>query len=194
MAATIRLSQPHSSSLDHLVDDGEYSLRHLDVQRSRRLQVYDELEFGRLQYRQFGWLLTLEDSAGIATDLTTRLREVGSVAHQPAGFDKLTLCASRRNPVARHQDGKLHAAIDEETVPSEEEGIGTLVRKAGKDRIDVGDRRGVEDLDLQPDGTRGFPHLPQVGLRRRHIGGIEQDGEGHAGAAAAWPTPPDRKN
>src|SRR5262245_40188144 len=100
MAATIRLSQPHSSSFNHLVDDGEYSRRHLYVQRSRRLQVYDELEFGRLQYRQFGWLLTLEDSAGIVTDLTTRLREVGSVAHQPAGFDKLTLSTSRRNPVA----------------------------------------------------------------------------------------------
>ena len=60
------------TSLDHLVGDGEHSRRHLDVQCSRRLQVYDELEFGRLQHRQFGWLLILEDSAGIVTDFSGR--------------------------------------------------------------------------------------------------------------------------
>src|SRR5262245_52043412 len=167
--------QQTPSLFDHLVDDGEHSRRHLDVQRSRRLQVYSELEFGRLQHRQLGWLLALEDSAGIATDLTTRLREVGSVAHQPAGFDKLNLCTTRWNPVARRQDGKLHTAIDEETIAGEEQGIGALARKGGKGRIDLGDCRGVEDLDL-PDSGSGFLRFSEGSLGARSIRRIDKHG------------------
>jgi hypothetical protein len=33
---------------NHIVCDGEQPRRHLDVEHSRRLQVDDELEFGRL--------------------------------------------------------------------------------------------------------------------------------------------------
>ena len=69
----------------------------------------NELEFGRLQDRQVGGLGALEDAAGINADLTKHVREVGSVAHQPAGLDKITLRISRRNLVARRQGGKLHA-------------------------------------------------------------------------------------
>jgi hypothetical protein len=43
----------------HLVGDGEHARRHLDAERLRGLQVQDELEFGRLQHRQFGRLLSL---------------------------------------------------------------------------------------------------------------------------------------
>ena len=41
----------------------------------RRLQVDDELEFGRLQDRQVGGLGALEDVAGIDADLTKHVRE-----------------------------------------------------------------------------------------------------------------------
>ena len=34
------------SLFDHLIGDGEQPLRHLDAERSRRLKVDDELEFG----------------------------------------------------------------------------------------------------------------------------------------------------
>jgi hypothetical protein len=44
---------------DHLVSDCEERGRHLDAQRPRRLQVDDELEFGRLQ------LLAIEDAADV---------------------------------------------------------------------------------------------------------------------------------
>jgi hypothetical protein len=43
-----------SSLFDDLVGDGEHTWRHLDVERSRRLQVDDELELGRLHDRQVG--------------------------------------------------------------------------------------------------------------------------------------------
>ena len=38
--------------LDHLIGDGEHPWRHLDAEHSRRLQVKNELKFGRLQHRQ----------------------------------------------------------------------------------------------------------------------------------------------
>ena len=91
------------------------------------------------------------------------VREVNSVAHQFAGFHRITGRINRRNPVVRRQGDKLHAAADEECVGSDEEGIGALARKVGKGRIDLADRRGVEYLDLQPDRGSGFLHVPQRG-------------------------------
>ena len=44
----------------------------------------------RLHDRQVGGLLALEDAAGIDADLTPRIRDAGSVAHQPADFGKFT--------------------------------------------------------------------------------------------------------
>ena len=70
----------------------------------------------------------------------------------------------------------MHAAAGEERVGSDEEGIGALARKGGKGRIDLADRRGVEDLDLQPDGGGGFLHVPQRGLGGRSIGRIDEHG------------------
>jgi hypothetical protein len=39
--------QQTKSLFDHLVGDREHVLRYLDAERSRRLQVDDEVEFGR---------------------------------------------------------------------------------------------------------------------------------------------------
>ena len=44
-------------------------------------------------------------------------------------------------------------------------------------------RAGVENLDLQPEGARGFPHVPQCGLGDRTIGRVDEhrnsNGLGH---------------
>ena len=55
----------------------------------RRLQIDDELELRRPHDRQVGRLLALEDAAGVDAGLTITVREVGSVADQPAGFRDL---------------------------------------------------------------------------------------------------------
>src|SRR5437660_11879196 len=91
--------------------------------------------------------LALLRMPGIDADLTKHFCEVGSVAHQAAGCHKFTDRISRRNPVARRQGGKLHAAVEEECVAGDKEGIGTLARKGGKTHIDLADRTGLEDLD-----------------------------------------------
>jgi hypothetical protein len=53
----------------------------------------------------------------------------GTLAHQPAGCDNITIPISRRNPVARRQDGKLPAAAGEESIGSDEEGVGISISK-----------------------------------------------------------------
>ncbi len=50
--------------------------RHLDAERPSRLQVDDELEFGRLQDRQVCGLGALEDAADIGADLPEHIRKV----------------------------------------------------------------------------------------------------------------------
>src|SRR5258708_11539534 len=108
-----RTSLRLAHSFDHLVGECEHGWRHLDAEEPGRLQVDDELELGGLHDRQVRGLGALEDAAGIEADLTPRVREVGSVAHQPAGRDNATLRVRRRNPVACRQGYKLYSADGE---------------------------------------------------------------------------------
>ena len=55
-----------------------------------RLGVYDQLEFRCLDDWQVRRLCTFEDSTAIGTDLTPRIGNVTSVAHQPTGFGNFT--------------------------------------------------------------------------------------------------------
>ena len=64
----------------------------------------------------------------------------------------------------RRQGGKLHAPADEEPIASDEEALGALACESSKGRIDLADRTGVEDLDLQTDARGRFLHLMQRGL------------------------------
>ena len=52
-------------SFDRLVGDGEHRWRHLNAKCARRLQVKDEIELGRLQHREIGGPMALDDAAEI---------------------------------------------------------------------------------------------------------------------------------
>src|SRR5262249_30196665 len=56
---------PCTPSLDHLVGAGEQRGRNLKANRASGWKVDRELEFARLDYRQGGWLGTLEDFAAV---------------------------------------------------------------------------------------------------------------------------------
>jgi hypothetical protein len=75
-------------------------------------------------FRQIGGLRALENAAGIYADLMKHVRKVGSVTHQPFGFHKFAVRVSRWNPIASRQAGKLVAAVGEECVGTDEQGIG----------------------------------------------------------------------
>jgi hypothetical protein len=60
-------SSARASSFNHLVGDGKHRWRHLDAERSRRVKVDNELEFGRLRDREVGGLRAFENAAGLGT-------------------------------------------------------------------------------------------------------------------------------
>src|SRR5262249_34315691 len=99
-----------------------------------------------------------------------------SVAQKPASCCHITLWISRRHPVVRGQGDKLHGTADEKPVWSDEQGVGPLACKAGKGRINLADRRGVDDLDLQPKSVSGFLDDVQCGLGIGNIGRVNKYG------------------
>ena len=91
----------------------------------------------RLHDRQVRGLRALEDAAGIDADLTIRIRNAGSVAHQPADFGISRDRISRRDRVARRQVDQLDTPAGEEGVGADEERVGPLARKRCEGRIDL---------------------------------------------------------
>ena len=75
--------------VNHLVSEQLDRVGNLDAERPGCLQINDELEFGRLQDRQVGWLGPLKDMTGVDADLMKHVRDVRSVTHQPASFHHL---------------------------------------------------------------------------------------------------------
>ena len=130
----------------------------------------------RLHDRQVRGLGALEDAAGIDADLTIRIRNVGSVAHQPADFGIFARRICRGDRVARRQVDQLDTPAGEEGVGADEEGVGPLARKSCEGRIDLAAGAGVEDLDLQPHGAGSRFHVSQRGLGSRGIGRIDEHG------------------
>src|SRR5262245_65501560 len=89
MAATIRLSQQHSCSLDHLVGAGEQCGRDGEAERLSGEQIADEIEFGRLLDWDVGRLGPTQNLVDITSRAPEQVREVWSVGHQTARFDVL---------------------------------------------------------------------------------------------------------
>src|SRR4029450_9925857 len=75
---------------DHLVGAVLERLRHGDAECLRSPEVDDQLDFRCLLHRKIVGLLSLENPAGVDTDLTGRLCKAAAVAHKAAGDGKLT--------------------------------------------------------------------------------------------------------
>jgi len=112
--------------LDYFVSEQLQRVGYLNAERSGRLQVDDEFEFGRLHHRKVGGLRALEDLTGVEADLTAKVRNIDSIAHQSARFGFLASGIGRGNPMAGRKRRKLDAAADEERIGGEEECVGPI--------------------------------------------------------------------
>src|ERR1700730_2126648 len=115
--------------LDHLVGDGEHTWRNSDAERFRRLEVDRQLELGRLQHRQIGGLLALENAAGVDADLAMRVHNTSPVAHQSTARDELTPMIDRRNRMTRGQCDYLIAPGVEKLITTNHEPANPLSGK-----------------------------------------------------------------
>ena len=122
----------------------------VEAERLGGLEIDDQLELGRLHDRQVGRLLALEDAADIDADLTIRIRDVGSVAHQSAGFGEFARMRYIAGIAWRTASSdQLHAPASEERIAADKEGVRPLAHKASQTHASISRLgAGVEDLDL----------------------------------------------
>ena len=88
--------------------------------------------------------------------MTIHIQKIGSVAHQAADLDNLARGIGRGNPIARRERRKLNASAVKEAIWADEQGVGTIAYNSGKGCLDVAAGAGVEDLNLQSEGTCSF--------------------------------------
>src|SRR5262249_13145445 len=91
----------------------------------------------------------LEDAAGVDANLTKRIVNVDSVAHQPADFGSFTQRVGRRDFVERRQVDQLDTPTGEKSVIANEQGVGPLAHESCEGRFDLRTGAGFENLDLQ---------------------------------------------
>jgi hypothetical protein len=70
----------------------------------------------------------------------------------------------------------LNAAVIEEPIAFDEEGVAPFARNSRKGGIDLAASAGIDNVDLQPEDARGVRHLFQCGLGGPSIGRIDQHG------------------
>src|SRR6266702_8720381 len=82
---------------DHLVNTSAQGPRHFEAERLQRLEIDDQLEFGRPHDRQIGGFLALENPASVDAGLSVCVGEASAVAHQAARIDKFASKVGRGN-------------------------------------------------------------------------------------------------
>ena len=132
---------------------------HVEAKCPGRLQVDQKLEFSGLCDRQVGGLHALEDLTGVNADLTKHVWNIGPIAHQPTGFDKITLGIGRGNPIMRRERHKLDEPASEEPVRGDEESVGPVAHEGAEGRLDLAAGACVEDSNLQSEGACRFRYL-----------------------------------
>src|SRR5215472_2554852 len=122
-------SEPPSpfTSFDHLVGAREQRRRNFDAKCLRRIEVNNQLKFGRLQHRQVGGLGALKNFADIDAKLTISICAVVSVTDESACIRELTPFIDRGNSVSCRQRDDPAAATAEICIGGDEKSADLLL-------------------------------------------------------------------
>jgi len=80
-----------AASFDHFVRDREHAWGNSQAERLRRLEIDDQLKFGRLQHGKITGLFSLENPSGIDARLTIGISQARAVADQTACLGKIAI-------------------------------------------------------------------------------------------------------
>jgi hypothetical protein len=100
-----------------------------EIERSRGLQVDDQLELRRLYYGQVCRLLTLENFARINADLRVHLGKACPVAEQTTSGRELAILIDCGDGMPRCERCKLFTSGDEERICLDDERTNVLLDK-----------------------------------------------------------------
>ena len=108
--------------------------------RSCSFEVDNQLKFGRLHDGEIDGFLTLENSAGVNTDLAITISKVCAITDQATSRDELALRVDRGQLIACRQRNELIAPCQEERISVDEKRGGAPFAQRRKDRIDFDSR------------------------------------------------------
>src|SRR5215831_979646 len=132
MAATIRLSQQHSCSLDHLVGQREQFVRNLQAERLRSFEIDNQLELGWLLHGKIAGLLAPENAGHVDAGLAKRIRQAWTIADQAAAGSELAVPVDRGKRVVRRQGSNLVMDALEEWIIHCDQGVHARVRETSE--------------------------------------------------------------
>jgi hypothetical protein len=85
--------------IDNFVGARQHDWRQVETDRLRGLEIYYQLELGRLLYRQVGRFGTIEDSDDVPGGEAKQVGEVGAIGQQPPELDELAGLVHGREPM-----------------------------------------------------------------------------------------------
>src|SRR5262249_42198353 len=136
----------------------------VEAESARSRQIYCKYELGRLHHRQVSGFFAFDDSAGIDTGLSKRLRQACSVAHQSAGFGVVIRIINGRQHVTRGQRGDLDAPVEEHRIGADHQGVNTIIHQSSKRHLNLATVASLDHLEVYPDCRGGHNDLCLTGL------------------------------
>jgi hypothetical protein len=118
-------------------------------------------------------------SAGFSPLITgqaIRFSKTASVTHQATGHDELAAFEDRRHGVADGQCGELFAPANEEWIAANHEPARSQFDQLCEDPIEVTVGAGIQDVELQAEGTSRCLHPLRVALGKSGIGWVDEQG------------------
>jgi hypothetical protein len=127
--------QRTASLFDHLVGAGNDLRWHREAKCLGSLEIDDQLDFGGLLDRQFGWFLALENPTRIEADDAKRCSKIGAITHQPASRRKLATIIDRRHFLTCCQFNEFGEPTREKRFSADHERTCTLLNQRDKCRL-----------------------------------------------------------
>ena len=146
--------------------------------KSRRgLKIDNKLERGRLQYRQVGGRLALENAAGVDAYEAIGISNAGAVAHEAAGVGEIPGEIDRRYRVTLRQPDQLLALALQERIVCDQKPTHPLLGEALEGRFNFVCGTGIKNADLEPELAPGVFDVLHFG-RGARIVRINQHSDG----------------